>query len=108
MTASLRPAAAGTQRLATCPRTSARRIPAGSPQWVLLHLVRDALSPAWTPAVAAERLLDHVESREAMRLARIRLQQVGANRATLVQARALATLNLAINRFEDSHPTPAA
>lgn len=89
--------------LATCPRRSARLIPAGSPQWVLLHLIRETLNPGWTPSAAADHLLEHVESCHAMRVARARLRQVDSQRATLLQARALATLNLAINRFEDTH-----
>ena len=89
----------------SCRRRSARLIAHGSPQWVLLGLLHEVRSPSWTPDGAAAVLLDQVDSCEAMRLARDRLRHIEPYRPTLVQARALATLNLAIHRLEDQRGT---
>ena len=100
MSASLAPAVPTSTQ-----RRSARLIPADSPQWVVVHALREALSPAWTPDTAADHLLERVGGCEVLRLARLRLRRLGAQRMTVLQARALATLNLAITRREDAYAT---
>ena len=81
---------------------SVRVIPACSPQWVVLFVMREALCPDWAPASAAARLLDHVRDPYVLRHARGRLQKVIGERTTLHEARAVATLNLAIGRLGDT------
>jgi len=83
-------------------RRSVRVIPACSPQWAVLYVMREALRPEWAPAPAAARLLDHVHDPFVLRHARGRLQKVIGEHATLHEARAVATLNLAIGRLEDA------
>jgi hypothetical protein len=88
------------------PRRIARLVPAQSPPWVLLHVVREVRDPAWTPAAAARRIRERVQDPGALRLARARLRVLGGERVTLSQARALATLNLAISDLEAGQDEP--
>lgn len=81
-------------------RRVARRVPAGSPQWVLLQVVRDVLSPAWAPASSALRLVREVRDPRVLRQARALLRLTPGERITLIQARVLATLNLAIKHLD--------
>lgn len=83
-------------------RRVARRVPAQSPQAVLLAVVRDALEPHWSPTESAQRLRTEVSSEVGvLRQARVRLRAATTERITVSQARALATLNLAIHHGED-------
>jgi len=68
---------------------------------VVLHLLRDVLDPSWAPGPAADRLATRVHDAEVLRHARARLRGVTAQRTTVWQARALATLNMAITKVED-------
>lgn len=97
-----------TEQLQASPRTAsehrrvARTVPAGTAEAVLLHVVREALDPAWTPLTAARHLTEQVHGDlRAMRAARARLLEVANGGATVPQARALAALNIAIAELED-------
>jgi hypothetical protein len=79
-----------------------RLIPARSSQWVVLYVMRDALHPDRIPASTAARLLlDQVPDPVVLRHARARLRNIISEHATVPEARAVATLNLAIARLED-------
>lgn len=93
-------------------RRVARLVPAGSPHWVLLQVVRDVLSPAWLPTASALRLVSQVRDPRVLRQARALLRSAPGERITLIQERALATLNLAITHLDDARtdgpPEPGA
>jgi hypothetical protein len=89
-------------------RRVARLVPAQSPQWVLLQVMREVLDPSWAPGVSALRVLEQVHDPQALRHARARLRLASRERTTLSQARALATLNLAINRLDDEDDSDTA
>ena len=91
-----------TSAVADGQRRVARLVRAGSPQWVLLQVVRDVLSPAWAPASSALRLVSQVRDPGVLRQARALLRLAPGERITLIQARALATLNLAITHLDDA------
>jgi hypothetical protein len=78
-----------------------RLIPARSPQWVVLYVMREALHPEWIPASTTARLLDLVPDLLVLRHARARLRNVSSGHATVPEERAVASLNLAIARLED-------
>jgi hypothetical protein len=79
----------------------ARRIAPRSTQGVLLRVVREVLDPQWSLGPAARALAEHVGSDlEPLRAARVHLLAATLDRATLTQAKALATLNVAILEIE--------
>lgn len=82
---------------------SVRLIPAGSPQWVILRVLREALDPEWAPASAAAGLVDRVPDPFVVRRARADLRKATSTRTSVRGARAVATLNLAISRLEDDN-----
>ncbi|MEU0313296.1 hypothetical protein [Nocardioides sp. NPDC006273] len=84
-------------------RRIARLLPAGSPQWTLLKVMREVRTPSWTPQSSAVRLANQVGDGRALREARVRLRLATIERATITELRALATLNLAINHFETTN-----
>ena len=87
-------------RLATTNQhRTARLVPSRSVQAVLARVIRDVLAPGWTPPRAARHLVEGFEDdAPLLRRARSRLRAAAtADRMTRVQARALATLDLAID-----------
>ncbi|MGW7684035.1 hypothetical protein ACWGID_25060 [Kribbella sp. NPDC054772] len=70
--------------------------------------MRDAQGPEWTPASAADRLIDRVPDPRVLRHARAHLRTIAGKRVTIHRLRAVATLNLAIHRLEDGTPPVAA
>lgn len=83
-------------------RRIARLVPARSAQAVLMHVVREARAPDWSPSTAAGRIEDYVRGElTALLQARSRLRAITEHKPTLVQARAIATLNMAIHRVLD-------
>lgn len=84
-------------------RRIARLLPAGSPQWTLLKVMREVRTPSWTPQSSAVRLANEVGDGRALRNARVRLRLAGIERTTMTELRALATLNLAINHCETTN-----
>lgn len=83
--------------IAPAGRAFRRLVPARSPQWVVVWVLRSALAPDWTPTVAAAALVDRIPDPVVLRDARRRLRSVTRHRSTVHQARALATLNLALD-----------
>lgn len=81
-------------------RRVARLLPAGSPQWALLTVMREVRTPSWTPLSSAVRVANQVGDVRALREARARLRLASIERASLAELRALATLNLAISHYE--------
>lgn len=88
------------------PRRVACTIPAGSPQWVLLRVLREVLERPWALAPAAARLSSEVPDSRLLRRARARLRGLAGQGTTDVQARAIVMLSLAIDRIEDGDPAP--
>jgi hypothetical protein len=86
-------------------RRVARRVPNQSPQRTLQLVMHEVMQASWQPAVAAARVLAHVHDLHVLRVVRARVRLAGLDRATLSQARALATLNLAITQLEDGAET---
>ncbi|HET9646893.1 MAG TPA: hypothetical protein VFP34_01520 [Microlunatus sp.] len=58
------------------------------------------LDPSWSPAASAHRLIGHAVDEEVLRHARTCLRIATDERTTLSQARALATLNIALSWVE--------
>ena len=85
-------------------RRVARLLPAGSPQWALLTVMREVRTPSWTPLSSAVRVANQVGDGRALREARARLRLASIERASLAELRALATLNLAISHSEAANP----
>lgn len=81
-------------------RRVARLVPAQSPRWVVLEVVRAGLEPSWVPTDAAQALLADVDDLRLLRCARARLRAAAEDRMTLCVARAVATLNTAIGLLE--------
>lgn len=78
-------------------------IPAGTSSAVVVHLIRMAMHPAWSPSDASAVVVEHAHGDLALlRQARLRLWQCTQFRTTLAEARALATVNLAISSLEDA------
>lgn len=76
---------------------------------VLRRVVRASLSSTWSPVAAAETLTSgDVPDVVVLRIARARLRQLDGERPTLVGARSIATLNMAIARLEPSSAGSAA
>jgi len=69
---------------------------------VLLKVVRDVLSPAWAPASSALQLVREVRDPRVLRQARALLRLTPGERITLIHARVLATLNLAITHLDSA------
>ncbi len=89
------------------PRRVARTVPARSTSGVLAHLVRVSLDPGWTPLASARRLVDHVQGDQVvLRRARMRLRGAMGARIGVTQARALATLVIAIAELEEATDGP--
>ena len=84
---------------------AAEVVPRGSTRWILLHLIREARDPAWSPLTAARRLIAHADSDlHLLRATRARLVQAappGSAPMSGSYARALATLNIAIADLSD-------
>lgn len=91
---------AGTSTRNLSQRRIARLLPAGSPQWALLTVMREARTPSWMPLSSAVRVANQVGDVRALREARARLRLASIERASLAELRALATLNLAISHHE--------
>ena len=87
-------------------RRLARTIPGGTSAAVVVHLIRTAMHPGWTPAAASASAVTYAQGDLALlRLTRLRLRQSTRFRSTLAEARALATVNLAISSLEDEVST---
>lgn len=71
-------------------------LPARSPQWVVVWTLRSVLDPGWVPEAAAAGLIEQVPEAEVLRRALAQLRSVTRQRSTVRQARAIATLNLAL------------
>lgn len=85
--------------LQLAPRGSGLPLPARSPKGVVLRVVRSAMSADWAPYAAAEELVAYVDGDvQLLEVARARVQACVLNTSTVMQARALATLNVAITR----------
>lgn len=82
------------------PRRELRVLPAQSPQWVLVEVMREVLDPAWAAGTSAERLAGRVHDAQSLRRARARLRTASRERTTGTQQRALTTLDLAIEALE--------
>lgn len=86
------------------PRRTARVVAPDTAEGVLLHVLREVMAaPDGEPDLAqvARRLALRVRGRSALlHQARIRLQRRGADRASLLRARALAVLDLALVEVE--------
>ncbi len=81
-------------------------VPAGTSSEVVVHLIRAAIDPDWRPSDASAVVIDHVAGDVALlRQARVRLLQCTRFRTTLAEARALATVNLAISSLEETRGT---
>ena len=77
-------------------------LPARSPKGVVLRVVRSAMSADWAPFSAAEELVRYVDGEvQLLEVARARIQACVSSTSTVIQARALATLNVAINRVNE-------
>jgi hypothetical protein len=73
-----------------------------SHQRVLLHVVREVLSTDWSVQLAALEVVDLVEDDvDVLRRARTQLTRIDMGQVTIVQLRAMATLNLAIATLEE-------
>lgn len=73
-------------------------LPTRSPKGVVLRVVRSAMSADWAPYSAAEELVRYVDGEgQLLEVARARIEACIVSSATLMQARALATLKVAIN-----------
>ncbi len=84
-------------------RRVAHLVPAGTSAAVVVHLIRTVMDPAWSPVDAAADVAEHVRGDVALlRQARLRLLQCTRFRSTVAEARALATVNLAIGSLEAS------
>lgn len=83
-------------------RRIARLVPPGTSQAVVLKAVRNALLVGWAPTAAARTLLEYVDGDTALlRQARLRLRSTAIGRPTLVRARAIASLNIAIATLDE-------
>jgi hypothetical protein len=83
-------------------RRVVQMVPAGTSAAVVVHLIRIVMDPDWSPAQAAADVAEHVRGDVALlRQARLRLLQCTRFRSTLAEARALATVNLAITSLEE-------
>ena len=77
-------------------------LPARSAKGVVLRVVRSALADCWAPHEAAEELVSYVDGEvRLLEIARARIHSCVGPTATVVQARTLATLNVAINRVRE-------
>lgn len=77
-------------------------LPARSAKGVVLRVVRSALADGWAPHEAAEELVSYVDGDvRLLEIARARIQSSVGPTATVVQARTVATLNVAINRASE-------
>jgi hypothetical protein len=72
-------------------------VPARSPQWVVVWVLRSAVDPDWIPASAAAELVERIPDPTVLRRARVQLRSVTRHRSTVRQARAIATVNLALD-----------
>jgi hypothetical protein len=83
-------------------RRLVRTVPGGTSAALVVHLIRTAMQPGWTPAAASTAVVTYAQGDLALlRLTRLRLRQSTRFRSTLAEARALATVNLAISSLED-------
>lgn len=76
-------------------------VPARTPEWVLIRVLRDARTDTWRPIPSAHRLLGDITDGRVLRRARSLLRRAGEGRMSPAQARALATLNVAVGLLED-------
>lgn len=77
--------------------TRRRMVPARSPQWVVVWVLRSVVDPDWMPASAAAELVERIPDPAVLRRAHAQLRSVTRHRSTVRQARAIATLNLALD-----------
>lgn len=85
-------------------RRIAESISRQSPRGVLLHLIREAREPYWSPLASARRLVARAGSDlDLLRAVLVRLHAVDREAGTVHQ-RALATITIAIAELEESHP----
>lgn len=83
------------------PRRVARIVPARSLEALVQLLVREGLSPDWVPSRAADRVVDRFDG-DLPLLCRARqlLKTSTRDGVSVVQARGIAALNLAITEIE--------
>jgi hypothetical protein len=68
----------------------------------VVQAVHNARVPGWTPAASARELAQFADGDSfLLRQARLRLRATRVDRLTVVQARAIAALNLAITDLEE-------
>jgi hypothetical protein len=80
-----------------------RVVPDGTSSAVVVHLMRTAMHPDWSPSDASTVVVEHARGDLVLlRQARLRLRQSTRFSSTLAEARALATVNLAISSLEDA------
>lgn len=75
---------------------SLRLIPPRSPQWVVVWVLRSVLDPDWEPASSAAELVERTSDPVVLRRAQARLRTVARHRGTVRHARAIATLDVAL------------
>ena len=73
----------------------------GSPQGVVIHLLRHVMEPSWSPGPAADLLLEGVDDDRVLRRARALLRIATRERIVPSHARAFATVTMALHRLED-------
>jgi hypothetical protein len=84
-------------------RRAARLAAPGSVDAVLVLVIHEVLAPSWTAAMAAQTVLEQVGGNSsALRSARNQIRKGLHDPITVSQARALATLNVAIAEAEGS------
>lgn len=88
-------------RQLSLPSQARTTLPTRTPKGVVLRVVRSAMSADWAPYDAADELVAYVAGdARLLEIARARVQTCTQCASTVMQARALATLNLAINRVQ--------
>ena len=83
-------------------RATGAPLPAPSPKGVVLRVVRSAMAEEWTPFAAADDLVSYVDDDvRLLEIARARIHACVLDSSTVMQARALATLNVAITKVRE-------
>lgn len=82
-------------------------LPTRTPKGVVLRVVRSAMAADWRPFDAAASLLGYVDGNiRLLEVARARVLACVSGSPTVVQARALATLNVALGRARADREEP--
>ena len=82
-------------------------LPTRSPKGVVLRVVRSAMAADWAPFAAADELVTYVDGDvRLLEVAQSRIQACSSGTTTVMQARALATLNVAITRVHEQGGRP--